>query len=44
VKNPEIVENKIQILFLLTLLTLPRREWYFAGVFFRSAAFKNLAI
>jgi hypothetical protein len=41
VKNPEI-ENKIQILFLLTLLTLPRREWYFAGVFFEAPALKIL--
>jgi hypothetical protein len=41
VKNPEI-ENKIQILFLLTLLTLPRREWNFAGVFFEAPASKIL--
>ena len=40
-KNPEI-ENKIQILFLLTLLTLPRREWNFAGVFFEAPALKIL--
>ena len=40
-KNPEI-ENKIQILFLLTLLTLPRREWNFAGVFFEAPASKIL--
>jgi len=41
VKNPEI-ENEIQILFLLTLLTLPRREWFFAGVFFEAPALKIL--